>query len=72
VLSTISRSKFNLQPVLNSIARVASNLCAADDVTILTRDNDELQMAAHQGSVPIELGLRRPINRHWVSAFVPD
>ena len=48
VLSVISRSKFDLQPVLDSIARVASNLCAADDATILTRDNDELQNAAHQ------------------------
>ena len=67
VLSVISSSKFDLQPVLDSIARVANNLCAADDATILTRENNELQMAAHQGSVPIELGLRRPINRDWVS-----
>ena len=67
VLSVISRSKFDLQPVLDSIARVASTLCSADDATILTRENNELRMAAHQGSVPIELGLRRPINRDWVS-----
>ena len=67
VLSVISRAGFDLQPVLDSIARVASNLCAADDATILTRETSELQIAAHQGSVPVELGLRRPIDRDWVS-----
>ena len=38
VLKMISRSVFDLPSVLDDIARVASDLCAANDVTILIRD----------------------------------
>jgi GAF domain-containing protein len=67
VLKMISRSVFDLQPVLDGIARVASDLCAANDVTILIRDGDNLRITAHHGSIPMELGTVRPINRDWVS-----
>jgi signal transduction histidine kinase len=67
VLAVISRSKFDLQPVLETIARVASNLCAADDVVIYLRDGDELLITTHHGSIPVPLGARRPIGRNWVS-----
>src|SRR5207247_2069041 len=67
VLVVISRSKFDLQPVLETIARIASGLCAADDVTILLRDRDDLVVKAHHGSIPIELDIRRPVERGWVS-----
>ncbi len=67
VLAVISRSKFDLQPVLETIARITSDLCAADDVTVLLRDGDELLIKAHYGSIPIELNIRRPIERGWVS-----
>jgi GAF domain-containing protein len=67
VLAVISRSKFDLQPVLDTIARIASGLCVADDVTILLRDDDDLLVKAHHGVIPIELGVRRPIERGWVS-----
>jgi GAF domain-containing protein/CheY-like chemotaxis protein/HAMP domain-containing protein len=67
ILRVISSSPGDIQPVFEVIARVASNLCAADDVTILTRDNSELQIVAHHGSVPVVVGTRRPINRDWVS-----
>jgi GAF domain-containing protein/anti-sigma regulatory factor (Ser/Thr protein kinase) len=67
VLAVISRSKFDLQPVLETIARIASGLCVADDVTILLRDGGDLLVEAHHGVIPIELGVRRPIERGWVS-----
>jgi GAF domain-containing protein len=67
VLAVISRSKFDLQPVLETIARIASGLCVADDVTILLRDGDNLLVKAHHGVIPIELGVRRLIERGWVS-----
>jgi hypothetical protein len=67
VLAVISRSKFDLQPVLETIARVASNLCAADDVVIYLWVGDELLITTHHGSIPVPLGARRPIGRDWVS-----
>jgi signal transduction histidine kinase len=67
VLAVISRSKFDLQPVLETIARIASSLCAAEDVIILLREGDDLRTTAHCGSVPVELNIRRPIGRGWVS-----
>jgi two-component system NtrC family sensor kinase len=67
VLKVISRSVFDLPQVLDGIARVASDLCAADDVTILIREGDNLRITAHHGSIPVVVGTVRPINRDWVS-----
>src|SRR5262245_49394572 len=67
VLSVISRSKFDLQPVLDTIARVASELCVAEDVVIHLREQSDLRIAAHYGSIPVELNLKRPIERGWVA-----
>src|SRR5262249_19591158 len=66
VLGIINRSKFDLKPVLDAIARVASNLCA-NDVMIQLRDGEELRAAAHHGSLLVHLDSRRPIGRDWVS-----
>ena len=67
VLSVISRSKFDLQPVLDTIALVASQLCMAEDVVIHLREQSDLRIAAHHGSIPVELNLKRPIGRGWVA-----
>jgi GAF domain-containing protein len=66
VLGVINRSKFDLNPVLDTIARVASTLCG-DDVTIQLREGEDLRAAAHHGSIPIDLDRRQPIGRGWVA-----
>jgi signal transduction histidine kinase len=67
VLAVISRSPTDVQPVLDTIARIASDLCSANDVVISLRENDQLRMTAHYGPIPIDINARRPIGRDWVS-----
>jgi signal transduction histidine kinase/putative methionine-R-sulfoxide reductase with GAF domain len=68
VLSVISHSKFELQPVLDAIAKIANRLCAAD-ATIGLEENGELRIAAHFGPIVSRQRIPhlRAINRDWVS-----
>jgi GAF domain-containing protein len=65
VLSVISRSPNQLQPVLDEIARTAANLCEASNSVISLEQAGELHLVAAHGLITnLEKG---PIDRSWES-----
>jgi two-component system, NtrC family, sensor kinase len=66
VLKVISRSPADVQPVLDTIVRVAVKLCNSYDAVILLRDSARLRIAAHHGPIKMDF-THGPINRDWVS-----
>ena len=52
VLKVISRSAFDLQVVLTTLAESARELCGASFVTLFMRDKDEMRLRAESGCTP--------------------
>jgi GAF domain-containing protein len=78
VLSIISRSPTDVQPVLDAIVESAARVCGIDDVVLRLRDGDALVSRAHFGPIAIayvEQSIDRPHFR-WMrdhgTLHVPD
>jgi GAF domain-containing protein len=56
VLSIISRSPTEVQPVLDAIVESAAQVCGIDDVVLRLRDTNSIISRAHFGSIPIPIG----------------
>jgi GAF domain-containing protein/anti-sigma regulatory factor (Ser/Thr protein kinase) len=53
VLSIISRSPTDVQPVLDAIVESAARVCGIDDVVLRLRDGNAMVPRAHYGPIPI-------------------
>src|SRR5499433_1694048 len=53
ILSVISRSPTDVQPVFETIAESAARLCVSRDAHVFVRHGDVLRQVSHHGSIPI-------------------
>ena len=78
VLSIISRSPTDVQPVLDAIVESAARVCGIDDVTLRLRDRDAMILRSQFGPMPIgriEISVDEPQYR-WIrehgALHIPD
>src|SRR4030095_14408313 len=68
VLSIISRSPTDVQPVLDAIVESAARVCGIDDVVLRLNEGSTAVPRAHFGSIPIgrlEISIDEP-HIHWI------
>ena len=63
ILGVIASSPTNIQPVLDTITKSAAQVCTADDAVIRLVEGHGLRLAAHHGSIRVEVPVR-PIDRN--------
>src|SRR5262249_5743776 len=63
ILRVISQSPTDVQPVLDAVAQAALRFCGAEDVGIFLREGEQYLMAAHDGPMIREVGVRYPLSR---------
>jgi GAF domain-containing protein/anti-sigma regulatory factor (Ser/Thr protein kinase) len=64
ILGVIASSPTNIQPVLDTVAKTAAQLCDAGDAAIWRTDGNEYWLVASHGSIPVPRSeLRRPMTR---------
>src|SRR5262249_34055307 len=78
VLSIISRSPTDVQPVLDAMVESAARVCGIDDVGLRLRENEMMVTRAHFGPIPIRretISIDEPqyrwINEHG-TLHIPD
>src|SRR5262249_15873362 len=78
VLSIISRSPTDLQPVLDAIAKGAARVCGIDDVVLRLHEGNNSVLRAHFGPVPnprAAISTDEPL-LHWIrkhgTLHIPD
>jgi signal transduction histidine kinase len=68
VLKVISESPTDVQPVLDAVAQAARRFCGAADAIITLREGQEMNVAAHDGSLAVaRLGERSLLDRARLS-----
>jgi GAF domain-containing protein len=66
ILSVISGSPTDVQPILDAIVKTAVTLCSSYDAVILLRDGDYLGIASHHGPMALDFKGAQ-IGRDWVA-----
>jgi hypothetical protein len=67
ILSVISTSPTDLQPVLDTVVKSAVRFCGAYDASMFRLDRGNLSVAAHHGPIPHRVGRLVPVVRGTVS-----
>jgi GAF domain-containing protein len=67
ILSVISRSPTDVQPVLDAVAENAARLCDAEDVSILKEDGEVFRVVAYRGASRLRDFEGTPVSRGSVA-----